>query len=419
MSFFVRRSLGAGAIRFGVAERVADPGEGSEGLSTGPEGEYLRHRGGGLFFTDNPRLIGETSPTATLHRRNESALKIADWASMAWGAFLVFIGIMMLIRKGYWTGYVEILLGILFIALPFILSAKRRRDLRQRLQKERLEREAEEKRIREVAGAWIGRVEKLRTADDAALLGEIASTRAKDVPYSKLRLAARAAVQRVGFDALARGLKPTEIAAAIDRAADATGLEADDRREVKRLIVLKAWWHLLADDRMTLARRQRLEDLASRLGLGDEDLAVEQRSADQFVRLGGIAPATLPRVECPIRLRPLEHCILLGRARITSPKIRKVRESDGTRRAEEVWEPRSEETLVLTNQRLLIGRGKGGEIDVKSVYDLEVDADRGIVTIVEGGSRRRVHHLATEEPIVLAGLIQMAQHAPLKPKGLV
>ncbi|HUP63715.1 MAG TPA: hypothetical protein VM557_00340 [Thermoanaerobaculia bacterium] len=423
MSFFIRRSLASGPIRFGVGERLADPtgGEAPGGrFSTGGNGEYLRLRGGGVFYSDEA-INDERAvpPTGLWGGRKESVLPLWAWASIVFGAILILLGILVVINKGYRSGYVESAVGVAFIVLPFAVTAKKRREMRLRIERERVAREAHEAHIREIAGAFIDRTSKLRSADDHALLEEIRRAReGAEIPYENMAPSARAATLRAAFDALDRWKDGGRgVARAIDEVAGATGLNDSDRTAIRLGVLQRVWWHLLADDRMGAEQRGRVEELRVALGIPPEALTIERQASDEFERLRGLGPKSLPAAQCEARLKVLESCLHVTRGHEMQPKRTRLRpspESTGTE-----WRDGPVEDLIVTNQRLLSHPRKSLDISLRDIWDLEVDLDDEILSVVTGGEKKRQIFLRVPDPVYTAGVIQAAMNAPLKPKGLV
>ncbi|HVR42256.1 MAG TPA: hypothetical protein VMS56_02325 [Thermoanaerobaculia bacterium] len=427
MSFYITRALESGPIRFGVGERKSDPAEGDDApgsFSTGPEGEYERRGSGGTFLADAPLgEEGEVGALALASRTPDPFVPWWGWVSIGFGLLLILLGLLVVLNKGYWSGWVEAAVGVMLAALPFAITMKKRRERRIERERERAEREGREARLKETAGTFIERARAIRSVDDAELLAAAREAReGKEIPYESIAGPGREAAARAGFDALLRWKRGGRgVAEAIDRVADAVGLDEEDLRRVREAVVQRPWWHLLADDRMSPEARGRLEELRGALRLGPDRIAIERSATDELERLRGVAPTSLPKLEPPSKLRPLEFCVHRSRAMLTEPKIRRVRDRDGVRRRREEWKEGTVQDLTITNQRLLVREGRSLEIDLRRIWDLEVDADRSILTLLEGGDekKKRTHYLRMHDPIYTAGVIQAAAASPLKPKGLV
>jgi hypothetical protein len=429
VSFYVSRLLASGPVRFGTGERVADPAIddlGGENLSTGPSGEFIRFRTSSSIFS-SPAGSGagvfETRSAAFPTDPNEPVLPLWGWISIGFGVLLFLLGVLNVVNNGHPAGWVTMLIGAGLIGLPFMLTAKQKRETRARRDKEGLERQQAEQQLQEIAGSYVERVRALSTADDEeALVAVRAAREHKEIPYEHIQQPAREAALRVAFAALSRWDRKIPgggVKEAIDRAALAMGLSDSDRRAVRLATFQKAWWHQLADDRLSPQFRAQLEELRDALRIRPEDTEVEVRAAAEFEQLAGISPRTLPRPECPFKLRPLEVCVHVSTVRPTEP-------SSGFRipgrkpNFNEPWKDAPEEQLVITTQRILLSAGKSIEADIKKVWDLEAHYDVDILEItIGGGSRKQHYYLRCNDPIVTGGLAVLAAQAPLKPKGLV
>ena len=423
MTFYVSRSLDSGPIRFGVSHRLGDPTADDPGrgrFSTGAKGEYLRLRESGDFYSD---ALGTNSPGALVFqsssRKRDPLVPWWGWVSIGFGGLLILLGILVVVNKGYASGYVEAAVGAALIVLPFVLTyEKRRRELRER-ERQRLEREAYEKEIRRSAGEYLDRLNRLDSARDEVALADIRKAReGKEIPYEHVSRVARAAVLRAGFEALSRWneLGGRGVAQVVTRTSDAVGLVEEDQLAVRRVLLHRTWWHLLADDRMGPKSGKQLEELRDALGIPPEEVARERHTSEEFDKLRGIGPKTLPQVDPPFRLRALETCLHVTSGRILTPRmsIPGMRTAEGGK-----WKEGAEQEVVVTTQRVLVRRGKDLELDVREIWDLETDVDDGVLLLTEGGEKRKNHYLALIDPVYTAGVIQAAAEAPLKPKGLV
>jgi hypothetical protein len=430
VSFYVSRHLASGPIRFGVTERVADPAIddlGAEKLSTGPSGEFIRFRTAAPIFS-SPAGSGagvlETRISTLTPSESESVLPVWGWVSIGFGGLLVLLGVLVVANKGSAAGYVEMLVGAGLIALPYLMTAKGKRERRARRDKEGQERQESERKLQEIAGAYIERVRKLSSANDEAALASVSTAREnRDIPYEHIQQPAREAALRVAFDAMARwdaSIPGGGVKEAIDRAALAMGLSDADRRAVRLATFQKAWWHQLADDRLSPTFRGQLEELREALRIRPEDTEAETRAAAECEQLAGISPRTLPKPECPFRLRPLEVCVHITGVRPTAPRRGMISLLGRKPNFNEPWKDLPEEQLVITTQRILMSEGKSFEIDIKKVWDVEAHLDVDVLEITVGGGKRKQHHyVRCNEPIVTGGLALLAQQAPFKPKGLV
>src|SRR5947209_17882402 len=179
MTFFVEKRLAVGRIRFSVAPHDAATADGDVVLSTGPNGEFVRRRSDGYFLGDAPRFDG-TAPTIESNNIARvpfwMALKpegtAVSWAILALlplGVIFVLLGLAVLVSKGA-AVIVEILLGLILMAIPIFITAQRRKKIREEEARQRAEAAAAEQRHREMLGTYLTALENLRTdRSDAAI----------------------------------------------------------------------------------------------------------------------------------------------------------------------------------------------------------------------------------------------------------
>jgi len=386
MTFFVRKRLALGPIRFGVSPRQrVEAIDDDPALSTGPGGEFVR-RGAkkGFFFGDTTRFAEPSLPVAKSISSTPfwSSLKphLGFVALMAAGVVFVLLGLAVVARKGP-QGWVEIILGIAMIATPIVLTARERQAIREKEERERAEREAVEKRNRELLAAYtaaLDRVRRERTPDALAALAR--EHEALTLPDEIWVPAARRTALLIGFDELAKR-EPAEVARLVDDVARAAGLTADDAKAIKADIYRTVLWHLLADDRLGDAQEARLRTLAEALGYdGDESAAA------QFRRLRGITAKTLPQSDAPVPLSFQERAI------------------------------HNAGSLVVTNKRLIVLGKKQIDIPLPQLNDIDVDVDENLLTIDNAATKKPIA-VSVEDPIYTAALLELAAGVDQRPKG--
>lgn len=388
MSFYVQKRLALGSIRFGVhGRRPVTAIDDDPSLSTGPRGEFLRRHLQDFFFADNTRAAGPSVLPAT---RSAASIPFLEslkpdgtrrgWsflALMLFGALFVLLGLLVVARKGA-AGWVEVFLGLAMIATPIVLTAQRRRQLREMEARARAAREAEEARNRKMLADYTAALERIGAdRSDPALAALERERGALTLPYEIWSAAARDTVLRIAFDELAKG--GPAAAPVVDRTAAAAGLTAEDTRLVKRDIYSTFVWHLLADDRLGPAQETRLASFRDALGVGDDDASVEQ-----FRRLRELDIHSAPKVACSIELAFREYCIL---------------QTDG---------------LALTNRRFVVREKRPLSIELPQIDEVSVDADEGTVVI---RSTVKLLRLPVAEPILTAAMVELAGELEQKPKG--
>lgn len=411
MSFYIRTSFASGGIRFGVTPRAAAEQSADQGspFSTGPKGEYRRQGKSGLFFADEKAAGATAASKSGFKGKFQLALTRSHYVMLGFGALLLLLGAIVLLKGKTAPGMVEIIIGAGLIATPFILSAKRRRELKAQEESERAGREAEETRNREMVGAFASRLETLRERNDAAALEAIRKERMeRNIPYDAVAAMARDAVSSLAFRILTRfeSLGPQGLASEIDAAIAAVGLSESDSSDVKLDFYRHLVWHLLADDRLTDGRERTLLAIKNALGLTDAEASKELAAITEFRRLSGINRFSLPQSECSIPLKFQEACYHKTSGNAVKQKMDKIKGADGSVRRTLRWIEKEPLALFITSKRLVLGGKRSKEVPQSKIYDLELDADTNILTI---GTDERKHpiQLRVADPIYTAALLDM------------
>jgi hypothetical protein len=403
MTFFVRKRLALGPIRFGVSPRQrVEAIDDQPALSTGAGGEFVR-RGSksGFFFGDVTRFDAPSLPVT------KSISSMPFWSSlkpdgtprrygflalMVFGVIFVLLGLAVVAAKGP-QGWVEVILGLAMIATPLALTAQERKVLREKEERDRAEREAVEKRNRELLSAYTAALDRVRRERTAEALEALAREReALTLPDEIWVPAARRTTLLVGFDELSkRGIEGgADIARLVDDVARAAGLTSDDAAAVKADVYRTVLWHLLADDRLGEAQEARLRTLADALGYGGDET-----SAAQFRRLRGVTAKNLPQAQASAKLGFQERAIHEVRGTLLS------------------GEPC---TLTITNRRLIVAAKKQSEVPLPQLNDIDVDADENVLTI-DTAVTKKPFHVRVDEPIYTAAILEMAAGLDQRPKG--
>ena len=399
MSFYVTKVLATGQFRFAARRRreLSSIDSDSE-LSTGPSGEFIRHRDEVFYSADHrpirqpelpkPRSIATTPFWTTLVDGTPRG-----WAfvgMMAFGVLMILIGFSVLISKGG-AGWIEVIFGLLLIGTPIVLTAQKRRTVHEQEERRRKERAERDERDRGLLAAYAASLDRLRDNPDDAALDTVRREREKlDMPYAIWGDAARSTVLQVGFNALAqRGAGASaEIAALMDRASSAAGLIAEDAVGVKRILYSTVLWHLIADDRLGDDQRKVVRTIQSGFAIAPEDVPADTASEDQFERLRGIDHRSVPKCDSQLQLKPREFCMY------------------------------AEPNLIVSNKRLVVGGTKQEELAIDDIDEIDVDADQGSVTIRSTGKKRPVT-VQPEQPIYFASLLSLATTLDERPKSFM
>ncbi|HET7712415.1 MAG TPA: hypothetical protein VFL80_10845 [Thermoanaerobaculia bacterium] len=405
MSFYVQRTLATGLFRFMVGRRreLSSIDQNVE-LSTGPSGEFIRHRPEVFYSADHRplrppelppmRSIATTPFTASLI--DKSPRGIGFIALMAFGALFILFGLMVVLGKGP-QGWVLVFLGLAMAAVPIVVTAQKRRQIRAIEERRRAERAERDARDRELLAAYAGSLDRMREDPNDATLDQVRQEREKlDLTYAIWGDSAVATVLQVGFNALARvgAERAAEIATLMDRASSAAGLVAEDALGVKHALYRTVLWHFLADDRLGERQIEIVKAIQSGLKITDEEVPIDTSSSAQLDRLRGIDHRNVPRCESSLPLLHGEYCIYTT----TST-------TEG-----------ASGNVYVTNKRFVTEGVKREEILLPDVDEIEVDADRGSVT-VHAAERKAPLTLKSDEPIYLASLLSLATTLDERPRG--
>jgi len=171
MTFYVEKKLALGSISFGVSpDRAAGAPDDKASLSTGPAGEFIRSRSEGFFFGGQDRFAGPSlPPPKTISSKpfyeslkgDRPSRTVGFFALMILGIILVLLGFSVILRKGP-QGWVEVILGAAMIATPIVLTAQQRKKIREQEERESAEREAVDKRNREMLTAYTTALDRAR-----------------------------------------------------------------------------------------------------------------------------------------------------------------------------------------------------------------------------------------------------------------
>jgi hypothetical protein len=406
MSIYVQKSLGTGPLRFAAMRRRALSSiDDSAELSTGPNGEFNRHRNEIFFSADRHQTEKPLTPVSQSLASMRYLSILFDGTRQSWvffglmlfGALLVLVGLTVVAGKGA-QGWIEVIFGLLLIGAPIVLTANNRRLIREQERHNRAEREEHEARNRELLGTYSTALDELRTNPSDAALDQVRIEREKlDIPYAVWRNTGRATVLQVGFDALAR-LGPdraAEIATLMDRASDAAGLIDEDIVGAKSDLYSTVLWHLLADDRLGRVQSEIVQEIQTGLAIQPADVPLDTSSLDQFERLRGVDHRRLPRANISMPLHPAEYA---------------VHATNGT------TEEGANAQVFVTNKRFLVDTDARLEIPLRDIDRIDVDADRELM-IVQAVNVKKALVLRIQQPIFTAALLDLTSSLDERPRG--
>lgn len=406
MSFTVQKSLGNSLFRFAVSRRreLRSIDHDTE-MSTGSGGEFIRHRPEIFYSADirairspeipKPRSIAGEPFTRTLidgTRRGWITLGL-----IALGALFI-LGGLAVVAKGKGAGWVEVILGLILIAIPLVITLQKRRVVKQREDAIRREREERDTRNAELLGAYTTALERLREDPTDAALAQVRAENEKlDLPYAVWADTAIGTVLHVGFSTLARvgPERAAEVATLMDRSSDAAGLIDEDAKAVKNALYSTILWHFQADDRLGEEQLKIVRAVQSGFAIKNDEVPVDTSSEAQFERLRGVDHRNAPRCTTTIPLNMNEYCMY------STP----VRLGDG-----------SETNVFVTNRRFIVECTKPTEVAVPKVDEIFVDADQQLVTL-RAAELKRPLEMRVNEPIYLAAMLDLATRLDDRPKS--
>ena len=410
MTYYVQKNLGMGPIRFGVTPRRTVGAIDTEGaLSTGPHGEFSGRAA--FFFTDATR-VNASLPTAKSITTVSFRSSLIDGTSRGYGfvamiligALLVLLGLAVVAKKGP-QGFVEIIVGLALVITPIVITAQHRRLLRAQEEKERAEREATERRNREMLASYTAALEQLRASySDETVAAVRREQEALDLPHEIWFPVARRTVMQIGFDALAQlgPARAREVARRMDDAGRAAGLPPHELKTAKQQLYETVLWHLIADDRLGAAQEGELVEI--RKGFDIWDTPQDTHVIEQLEQIRGVGPKNLPTLaDCGAPLQFQEHCIHRTTGTLMAGRRGK-------------WIEDQPCTVMVTNKRLIVSSGKWTSIELPKIDDIAIAADDNILTVEYGGAKQPMH-LRVEDPFVTASLLDIVAGIDTRPKA--
>lgn len=404
MSFTVQKNLGNSVFRFAVGRRREFRSiDHNTELSTGPGGEFVRHRPEIFYSADlrqihkaempKPRSVTTTSFWSTFAEGGKANFVLLG----AGGLFLLLALAVAANQRPMGAVLFWLILGLVLITIPLGRTFQKRRSIRlaeARKTRERIERE---QRNAEMLAAYTAALEQLREdPTDAALARVLAENEKLDLPYAVWADTAIGTVLHVGFSTLAKvgPDRAAEVAQLMDRASDAAGLIAEDAKAVKQALYSTIFWHFAADDRLGEEQLKIIRAIQQGFGLTPEELPVDTSSEQQFERLRGVDHRNAPRCNTNIALNLNEYCMYTAPIRVGE----------------------TEKNAIVTNKRFIIDGDKPVEVAVPKIDDIYVDADQYRVSMRAPELKRPLEFRAGE-PIYLAAMLDLATRLDDRPKS--
>ncbi len=395
MTFYVEKRLALGPISFGVSSRRdAESIDEHDALSTGASGEFLHRGGEGFFFGGHDRFARPALPSTPSVRTIPFSTSLKEaralLALIPLGFLFTLLGFAVIGRKGP-QGWIEVILGLAMIATPIVLTANKRKQIREQEERERAEREATEKRNRELLAAYMAALERARDARNEEAFQQLEREReVLTLPYAIWGPTARRTTLLIGFDELARRgpAASKEVAQLMDRVSRAAGLSPEDQKGVKLDLYRTVVWHLIAADRLGESQSEQLQSIRKGFDIWDRDVPAESKAFDEFQRLRALTTQTLPRAQCTTPLGFQEYCIFQT--------------------------PTDQAMLHVTNKRMILEGKKLFDVPIGRVFDVVVNSNDGVITVK---TDKKLVRLRVEEPVYTAAILDLASQIDERPRG--
>lgn len=213
MSFTVQKSLGNSYFRFAVGRRRELRSiDQDKDLSTGPSGEFIRHRPEIFYAADVRQIHKPEVPQLRLVSGTPFWSMLFDGTGRGWamlgvmifGGLIAFLGIANVLNENR-AGWALVFFGLAIAAIPIVITANKRRSIRSLEDRKRKEREERDKRNAELLATYLTSLDSLREKpDDESLTRVMRENEKLDLPYAVWADAAIGTVLYVGLSTLAK-----------------------------------------------------------------------------------------------------------------------------------------------------------------------------------------------------------------------
>jgi hypothetical protein len=130
------------------------------------------------------------------------------------------------------------------------------------------------------------------------------------------------------------------------------------------------------------------------------------RDTSRLAEIRDIREGKLPVLEPQTKLQRDELCHFQGPGRLVKLKVVRRFQEEGRKHKVEGLTIEKEETLFVTSKRLLLLHDGTSSIGLDKILDVEVDLDRGLLSIVKDGAQKPV--LFTTPDVQRAGAVLAA-----------
>ena len=417
MGFYIRKAFTSGPIRFNLSKSGFGASVGVTGARVGlsSEGRAYVHGGrGGLYYRESlgggsrkrgaarPASGGRPGPreTVELTEETEATYGVAEQpeepdpferpgrrrsrsllaAPVLIGALLLAAGLGQIPWAMAAAG--SLLAGLGAGLLPFLRS--RAADAYGRLLRERL-----------------AAPRPVTDADQAEIE---AARRSRWLAPAEARLLGQEAYAGLLEEGMAGGWSEAADVDRLQRAGEALALDPGFIRREKLNAYRREHIEATADHDLTEAEGAALQRMKTAFGLADADLEEELALLRRLRKLRAIREGALPRVEGDAPLRSGEVCHLQSEGRLLKSRVLRSFSRDRQKYKVRGFVVDKAGTLVVTSRRVLLIHQGTTSIPVDRILDLEVDADRQLLTLTRD-DRVRPAYLTTPEALEAGAII--------------
>jgi len=162
----------------------------------------------------------------------------------------------------------------------------------------------------------------------------------------------------------------------------------------------------VSDHALDAEEEAALSHIRECLEIPDSDIAEELETVARLAEIRGIREGKLPVLQPRTKLQRDELCHFQGPGRLVKLKVVRRFQEEGRKHKVEGLTIEKEDTLFVTSKRLLLLHDGTSSISLDKILDVEVDLDRGLLSIVKDGAQRPV--LFTTPDVQRAGAVLAA-----------
>jgi len=423
MGVFLRKSFGAGPVRFNISKSGIGVSAGVKGLRTsvGPRGIGISGGRRGVYFrktlTDGSgRSASSASSEGVASRPVEPAqatpkekrdayqakkaqsplspgggypLAITLTVFAAFWLFFALISLPMVLNGASNAGapIFLVLVAAFWFALAAVAFRKKSEKIKQFKRHE-------------------AALSKLTHVEDKALLNEL---RASFVGLHKATWEGRHRFIYTGIfeAALEDGIDAYEFAW-LKELSKVLWVNAPSIHEA---MIKERLWETMADRSVTETEEADIEELLEICGIGSDALKAERFALKQFIAARPVQEGNLPTIEVQTNLQRNEVCHHQTTGSILEKRVLRRYTVDGEKQKDEGLVVTKEGTIFVTSKRVLIVGEGTSSIPHDKILDLEIDPDDNVISITKDG-RQKPLFLRVDDLIYTGILLEAISTTP-------